>query len=156
MINDVKLPQGTPAWFEMVGTLMNDFAAKESLPIQLNVSFVERYIDGVEIGDGLVQGIRFDIVNGRPSFRIGAGRDERADVIVEVTAAVARELNSMKCDDPAYPAARDRAVAAGNMRVYGDPSRLGGWLDAVHDSIIDRTIQRPSNGITAREKVDDV
>ena len=140
MTKEVKLPQGTPAWFEMVGTLMNEFAAGASLPPELNVSLVERYTDGVEIGYGLVQGIRFDIVNGRPSFRIGAGRDERADVIVEITAAVARELNLIQSHDSTYPAAWDRAVAAGNMRIHGDPSRLGGWLEAVHDPIVDRTI----------------
>jgi hypothetical protein len=140
MTKKTKLPQGTPAWFEMVGTLMSEFAAAVSLPPELNVSLVERYTDGDEIGDGLVQGIRFDIVDGRPSFRIGAGRDERADVAVEVTAAVAHELNVLQSDDPAYAAAIDQAVVAGNMRVNGDPSRFGGWLDAVHNPIVDRTI----------------
>ncbi|MFC7380519.1 hypothetical protein [Brevundimonas sp. GCM10030266] len=87
-----------------------------------------------------MQGIRFDIAEGRPTFRIGAGRDERAEAIVEVTAAVARELNLLRSDDPAYVAARDRAIAEGGMRVDGAPSKLGGWLDAVHDPIVDRTI----------------
>lgn len=140
MIIETKLPQGTLEWFEMAGTLLSEYAAKAGLPPELNVSLVERYTDGAEIGEGLVQGIRFDIVDGRPSFRIGAGRDERADVIIEVTAAVAHELNVLRSDDPAYPAARDLAIAEGNMRVDGDPSRLGGWLEAVHDPIVDRTI----------------
>jgi len=26
------------------------------------------------------------------------------------------------------------------MRVNSDPSRMGGWLDAVHDPIVDQTI----------------
>lgn len=140
MTAQAKVPQGTPVWFEMVGMLMSEFATNARLPHDLAVSLVERYTDGTEIGDGRVQGIRFDIVDGRPLFRIGAASDERADVTVEVTAAVARELNALHSDDPAYAAARERAIATGAMRVDGDPSRLGGWLDAVHDPIVDRTI----------------
>jgi hypothetical protein len=140
MTKKTKLPRGTPAWFEMVGTLMSEFAAAASLPPELNVSLVEHYTDGDEIGDSLVQGIRFDIVDGRPSFRIGAGRDERADVAVEVIAAVAHELNVLQSDDPACAAAIDQAVVAGNMRVDGDPSQFGEWLDAVHNPIVDRAI----------------
>lgn len=140
MTNEERLPQGTREWFEMVGTLMSELAVEAGLPPELNVSLVERYIDGAEIGDGLVQGMRFDIVDGQPSFRIGAGADERGDVIVEVTAAVARELNLLRSYDPAYAAAVDQAVVAGDMRVDGDISLLGGWLGAVHDPIVDRTI----------------
>uniref|UniRef100_B0T5L2 SCP2 domain-containing protein n=1 Tax=Caulobacter sp. (strain K31) TaxID=366602 RepID=B0T5L2_CAUSK len=134
-----KLRQGTTAWFEMVGTLMSEVAARSGLSPDLNVSLVERYTDGIELSDGLVQGIRFDILGGKPSFRVGARRDERADVTVEITAAAARALNALLSADPNYPAARDNFLSTGEMRVDGDPSRLGGWLDAVHDPIVART-----------------
>jgi hypothetical protein len=139
MITDTKVRQGTTAWFEMVGRLMREAASQSGLSPELNVSLVERYTDGVELSEGLVQGIRFDILGGKPSFRVGARPDERADVTVEVTAAAARELNALRSADPSYQAARDKFLSTGDMRVDGDPSRLGGWLDAVHDPIVDRT-----------------
>jgi hypothetical protein len=140
MTTDAKVRQGTTAWFEMVGRLMREAASRSGLSPELNVSLVERYTDGVELSEGLVQGIRFDILGGKPSFRVGARPDERADVTVEVTAAAARELNTLRSADPSYQAARDKFLSTGEMRVDGDPSRLGGWLDAVHDPIVDRTI----------------
>ncbi len=139
MTMDAKLRQGTTAWFEMVGTLMSEAASQSGLPPELNLSLVERYTDGVELLAGLVQGIRFDILEGRPSFRVGARRDERADVTIEITAAAARALNTLHGADPDYLAARDKFLSTGEMRVDGDPSQLGGWLDAVHDPIVDRT-----------------
>ena len=73
MIRDAKIRQGTKAWFEMVGTLMSEAATRSGLSPDLNVSLVERYTDGVELSAGLIQGIRFDIRDGRPSFRAGVG-----------------------------------------------------------------------------------
>ena len=85
-----------------------------------------------------VQGIRFDIRRGSPSFRVGVGCDERGDVTVEVTAAAARNLNLLR--DPDFSNARERYLETGEMRIEGDPTRLGGWLDKIHDSIVERTI----------------
>ncbi len=45
-----------------------------------NVSLVERYTDGGDLSKGFVQGIRFDILGGKPSFRVGAQHGERADI----------------------------------------------------------------------------
>jgi hypothetical protein len=39
---------------------------------------VERYTDGVELFEGLVQGLRFDILKGKPAFRVGVRQDARA------------------------------------------------------------------------------
>jgi hypothetical protein len=139
MTTDPKLTQGTTAWFEMVGGQMRDAASRFGLSPDLNVSLVERYTDGAELSEGLVQGIRFEIQGGKPSFRIGAARDERADVTVEVTASAARELNLLHDADPRYRTARDRFLSTGEMRVQGDISKLGVWLDAAHDPIVDRT-----------------
>jgi len=61
----------------------------------------ERYTDGIELDSGLVQGIRFDISAGKPSFRIGARLDDAADVTVLLTAAAARKLNLLYSSDPA-------------------------------------------------------
>lgn len=151
MNTDMKERQGTTAWFEMAGTLMCEAASQAKLSPELNVSLVERYTDGVEMSEGLVQGVRFDIVGGKPSFRVGVRPDERADVTVEVTAAAARELNTLRSADPNYQAARDKFLSTGEMRVAGDPSRMGGWLDAVHDPIVDHTLSsRDAAGTPAR------
>ncbi|PWC37679.1 hypothetical protein [Azospirillum sp. TSO35-2] len=139
MTTHAKLRQGTTAWFEMVGTMMTEAAARANLPADLNVSLVERYTDGVELFKDLIQGIRFDIVGGEPSFRIGARRDERADVTIEVTAAAARTLNALASADPSYQTARERFLGTGDLRVTGEVARLGDWLETVHDPIVDRT-----------------
>lgn len=140
MTTDAKVRQGTTAWFEMVGTLMSEAASQSGLSPELNLSLVECYTDGVELSEGLVQGLRFDILGGKPSFRVGARRDERADVMIEITAAAARKLNRLHTADPTYTAALEGFLSTGEMRVEGDPSRMGGWLNAVHDPIVNRTI----------------
>lgn len=134
-----KIRQGTTAWFHMVGQLMTRTANEAGLPTSLSVSFVERYTDGSEVAGGLVQGIRFDIADGRPSFRVGAGHDETADVVVEIAADAARRLNILRTADQAYSAALQNYLEGGEMRVTGDPSRLGSWFEAVHDAIVERT-----------------
>lgn len=139
MTTDAKLRQGTMAWFEMVGTLMVEAASRLGLSPELNVSIVERYTDGIDLSEGLVQGLRFDILSGKPSFRVGARRDERADVTIEITAAAARELNNLRSADPNYRASLDKFVSTGEMRVDGDTSQMGSWINAVHDPIVDRT-----------------
>ncbi|WP_213773889.1 hypothetical protein [Bradyrhizobium sp. dw_78] len=139
MATDTKLRQGTTAWFEMVGILMSEAASLSGLSPELNVSLVERYTDGVELSEGLVQGIRFDIISGKPSFRIGVRPDEQGDITIEITAAAARRLNLLGSADPNRRTAFDTFLRSGEMRVEGDLSRLGGWLNAVHDRITDRT-----------------
>lgn len=134
-----KIPHGTAAWFEMVGTVMSDAVRRANLPTDLTVSLVERYTDGRVLSYGLVQGIRFDLVGGKPSYRVGARADEQADIIIEVTAAAARELNVLRSADPRYKTALDRFLRTGEMRMHGDISRLGDWLATVHDPIVDRT-----------------
>jgi hypothetical protein len=128
MMASQKLHPGTTAWFEMMGALMVEAATRSSPPPELNLSFVEIYTDGVEVEDGLVQGFRFDIIAGQPSFRVGARRGERGDVTIEITTAAAQRLNSLRSADPSYAAAIDQGLRTGEMRVDGDPSRLGGWL----------------------------
>ena len=139
MTTDKKIPQGTQAWFEMVGTLMHAAALAAKLAPDLTISLVERYTDGVELSEGLGQGIRFDIVAGQPSFRVGARPGEQADITVEVTAAAARQLNALYSTDPTYEPTRRNFLRTGEMRVSGDPAQLGNWLDAVHDPIVART-----------------
>jgi hypothetical protein len=51
----------------------------------------------------------------------------------------ARELDTLRSADPSYRAARDHFLSTGETRVNGDISRMGGWLEAVHDPIVDRT-----------------
>ena len=137
---DAKLPQGTVDWFEMVGTLLCNTASQTGLEPDLNLSLVERYMDGVVLVDGHLQGIRFDIINGQPSFRIGVSRDEQGDVTIEITAAAARTLNLMRSSDPDFQIALQYFQSSGEMKVTGDPSRLGRWMEAVHDPIVERTM----------------
>ena len=139
MPTNASLQQGTVAWFEMVGTLMCEAAVQSGLSPDLNVSLVERYTDGVELSEGLVQGLRFDIVGGRPSFKVGAQHGEQADITIEITAAAARALNILYSADPNYSAALETFLSIDEMRVDGDPAQMGGWLRAVHDPIVDRT-----------------
>lgn len=135
-----KFRQGTAPWFKMVGELMCEIASRSRLPTELNLSLVERYTDGVELREGVVQGLRFDIQGGTPTFRVGARYEERADIEIEITAAAARTLNTLLSADPDYAAALEGFLCTGEMRVLGDPSRLGSWLSEVHDRIVDRTI----------------
>lgn len=136
----VKIVQGTPEWLDMIGRILTDAAEEAGLPLDMNLSFVERYVDGADIGDGRVQGIRLDIERGRPSYRIGAGRDEQGDIVVEVTARAARELNHLYSDDPAYAALFERYRVLGEWKVVkGDLAELGDWLASTHDRIVDRT-----------------
>jgi hypothetical protein len=60
--------------------------------------------------------------------------------MIEITAAAARTLNNLRSADPNYTAALEDFLRTGAMRVKGDPSRMGRWLDTVHDPIVNRTI----------------
>lgn len=134
-----KLRMGTSAWFETVGALMVKAATRSGLPPKTNLSLVEIYTDGVEMENGLMQGIRFDIIAGQPSFRVGVRPGERGDVTLEITTAAAHRLNSLRSADPSYQDAIEQLLETGEMRVDGDPSRLGGWLQELHDPIVERT-----------------
>ena len=103
---------------------------------ELNVSLVERYTDRIEPSRGLIQGQRFDIISGKPFFRAAARQDERTDITLEITAAAARELNTLKGEQ--YQAARDHFLSTKEMRLQGDPSSMGARLEAVHDPIVER------------------
>lgn len=134
-----RIVHGSVAWFEMVGTMLCEAAAKADLPASLDISLVERYRDGAALPGGLVQGLRFNIVGGVPSFRVGAGADEGGDITVEVTAAASQVLNSLYAADPDFVAALARFQRDGALRIDGDPGRLGPWFAAVHDAIVERT-----------------
>lgn len=140
MTEVTKIPQGTEAWFEMAGALMSEAVLRAGFASDFDVSLVERYTDGGELSAGLVQGLRLDIRGGKPSFQVGVGRDERADVTVEMSAAAARKLNSLRTSDPDYGSTRASFVTSGEARIDGDLSRLGDWLEAVHDPIVERTL----------------
>ena len=135
----MKVQHGTTAWFEMVGTLMTEAALQARLPPDFHVCLVERYIDGVDLGAGLVQGLRFEIVGGKPSFRLGVRRQERADITVEVSVAASRELNTLYSADPDFHAAFAKSQSDGELKLDGDLALLGDWFGAVHDRIVDRT-----------------
>jgi hypothetical protein len=136
---NARLPHGTAAWFQMVGTLMCEAAMQAGLPADFDVSLVEWYTDGIQFQDGLTQGLRLDIRGGKPSYRVGALPGERADVTVEVTAAASRELNSLYGADPRFQSALARLQGSGDMKIDGDLGRLGDWFAQVHDPIVERT-----------------
>jgi hypothetical protein len=52
---EAKLRHATLVWFEMVRRLISEAASGSGLSPELNLSLVERYIDGVELFEGLVQ-----------------------------------------------------------------------------------------------------
>jgi len=135
----MKLHQGTAKWFEMVGLLMSEAASRSGLDPHQNVSVLERYTDGVELSNGLYQGFRFDIVNGKPSFRVGVMIDETADIVMHVSAEAARRLNLIPSTDPEYLVMVKAYHTTGKLAVDGDLSKLGEWFVQVHDLIVDRT-----------------
>ena len=131
--------QGSEEWFEMVGTLVSDAVSRAGTSSDLTWSLVERYIDGVSFADGLVQGIRFDIRDGRVSYRVGVRPDERGDATIEVTAAAARELNLLRSADPAFASIREHVLRTGEMRVDGDLTPIAPALNETHDLLVDQT-----------------
>lgn len=135
----MRIPHGTTAWFEMVGTLMVDAARRAALPDDFNTSLLERFTGGVDNGAGQMAGMRFDVVNGAPSFRTGVGPDEQADITIEVTLAASRELNTLPGADPRFTAALAKLQSNGQLKINGDLAGLGQWFAAVHDRIVDRT-----------------
>lgn len=139
MIDESKITQGTPEWLHMIGGILVEAARTADLPDDMNLSFVERYTGGKEIGDGLIQGIRLDFVKGEPTYRIGAGRDETGDITVEVTPQAARDLNLYRSDDPTYKLLLERYQALGEWKAEGDLSLLADWLGGTHDQIVERT-----------------
>ena len=130
---------GSAAWFGMVGALMCEAAREAALPPGLHVSLVERLLDGAPLPGGQVAGLRFDILGGRPAFRIGVGPDEVGDITIEVTVAASRTLNTLYGADPRFGAEFTRLQQAGALRITGDLERLGSWFDAIHDRIVART-----------------
>jgi len=134
-----RLAHGSPAWFEMVGRLICEAATRAALPPGLNFGLVERYLDGAPLSGGLVQGLRFEIRDGQPRFRVGSLPGEQADVTVEVTSAASHELNTLYADDPRYAAALARLQASGELKIHGDLEVLGTWFGSVHDPIVERT-----------------
>jgi hypothetical protein len=135
----MKVAHGTAAWFRMVGSLICEAALGAGLAPTRNVSLVERYTDGIELSQGLVQGFRFDIIDGKPSYRVGAHKDEVGDITVEVSGAASHKLNSLYGADPAFAAAFADFTRTGALRIDGDLGALGTWFRAVHDPIVART-----------------
>lgn len=135
-----QLLHGTVAWFDMVGAEIVKAAAQFELPRDLRFSVIERYVDGADLGDGLCQGLRISVADGRVVCRTGARADETADVVIEVTAVVARELNLLFGADPAHRQALNDAIASGELRTSGDLGSLGPVFDMAHDRIVERTI----------------
>jgi hypothetical protein len=139
MSTKTKVPHGSKAWFDMVGTIMVEAATLAKLPPEFNVSLVERYTDGVEISPGLLQGLRFEINGGRPTFRAGAKPGEQGDITVEVLAADSHALNTLRSEDPRFLETYARLQSSAQFTIDGDLSRLGSWFTLVHDRIVDRT-----------------
>lgn len=139
MDHDLKVPHGTTNWFAMVGKVMMEAAGQATLAPDLHICLLERYTDGVEISPGLVSGLRFEIIGGKPRFSLGARADEKGDITVEVTTAASRTLNTLYAADPLFQAALVELHGNGQLRIEGDMARLGDWFSVVHDRIVDRT-----------------
>jgi len=135
-----RLSHGSVAWWEMVGQLMCDAATRAALPADVNLSLVERCTDGISLPGALLPGLRFELVGGQPTFRVGVRHDERGDIDIAVTAAASRELNTLYGADPHFQAALARLQHSGALTIRGDLARLGEWFGAVHDQIVDRTL----------------
>ncbi|WP_374410368.1 hypothetical protein [Novosphingobium colocasiae] len=139
-MSDEKIPHATPAWFSMVGALICNAVVRAALPPDFRITFLERFTDGAILPGGYQQGLHLTITGGQPIFRAGVRPGERADVTMEVTRAGSYAVNTLYSADPALPATFNALVASGELRIDGDLSRLGEWLGAVHDPIVDRTL----------------
>lgn len=140
MVTQVKVPHGTKEWLEMLGEQMCEGASRANLPADYNLSLVERFTDGKALPDGLLEGFRFDIVNGKPSFRIGVGPDERGDITILLTWGASRGVAGLYAADPEHQALFERYLSTGEMQIDGDFAALGSWIPPVHDAVVDRTI----------------
>lgn len=129
--------QGSREWFEMLGTLMVEAAGLVPLPDR--VTFLERYRDGTDLGESRVQGICFDVADGRATYRVGVRPDDRADIEVSVTREAARSLNLMLSTDAGHDAARARYAESGELTLVGDSSPLAALLALLHDPVVRRT-----------------
>lgn len=143
---DAPLVPGTAPWFAMVGAVLCETADDVGLPADLTISLVERYTDGEPWSDGLVQGLRLDVVRGRATVRVGVAPDETGDVTILVTAAAARRLNAFRSSDPEYDRVRAALVGSGELSVEGDPSPVAEVLARAHDPIVERTDQDHRDG----------
>ncbi|NDW02050.1 hypothetical protein [Salipiger sp. PrR002] len=146
MLSETTYAAGSPDWLAMVGEVLVTAARAADLPADLTLSLVEHYIDGPEIAPGLFQGLRFDITNGVPSFRAGVRPSEAGDITIHVTPEVAQRLNQIYTSDPTLAQVQQAALASGQFRVEGDPSRLGAWFAATHDAIVSRTASSSLKG----------
>jgi hypothetical protein len=135
-----KLLQGSIAWFDMVGAEIVKAAGQLGLPRDLRMSLIERYVDGAELDDGLRQGLRIDVIDGVLACRTGVRADETTEVVIEVTAMAARQLNLLPSTDPAYRRRLDEAVSLGTLRVRGDLEPIARVFDMAHDRIVSRTL----------------
>lgn len=59
MTTEAKMRQGTAAWFEVLARLMSEAASWPGLRPDAILSLLERYIDGAELTEDPIQGIRF-------------------------------------------------------------------------------------------------
>lgn len=139
MSPETTYPAGSADWLAMVGEVLLTAARAADLPADLTISLVEHYIDGPEIAPGLFQGLRFDITNGVSSFRTGVRPGEAGDITIHMTPEVAQRLNQLYTSDPTLAQVQQAALASGQFRLEGDPSRLGAWFAGTHDKIVSRT-----------------
>lgn len=135
-----KLPQGTAAWFDMVGNELVRAAAEVKLPPDLRLSVLERYTDGAEIEAGVRQGLRIDVADAAIVPRTGVYDDEVADVMIEVTAGLARRLNLLLSSDPSYADTLETATAMGDLRVSGALGPIEHVFRLAHDRIVKGTV----------------
>jgi hypothetical protein len=133
------LPHGSRAWFAMVGASMCEAARQAHLPAGADVSLVEILVDRPPGADGLLPGLRFEIVAGQPAWRLGVRPGEGADIRIAVTAAASLALNTVVAADPAFGARLAGFLQQGALRIDGDMGRLGAWFEGVHDVIVART-----------------
>ncbi|MBN9146571.1 MULTISPECIES: hypothetical protein [unclassified Novosphingobium] len=133
------LVQGTAPWFAMVGVAIAEAAERLGIPPDLDLSVLERYVYGERLDNGLHQGLRVDVVGGSLAFRSGVLAGETAQVVIDVTAATARQLNLLLSADPAYAQVFGKAMQDGHLRIHGDLGALGPVFALAHDRIVEQT-----------------
>jgi len=127
-----------------VGVAIAEAAERLGIPPDLDLSVLERYVYGERLDNGLHQGLRVDVVGvdvvgGSLAFRSGVLAGETAQVVIDVTAATARQLNLLLSADPAYAQVFGKAMQDGHLRIHGDLGALGPVFALAHDRIVEQT-----------------
>lgn len=137
-----KIIYCSPAWFEMLEEQAQAAVDKAgAVGRDAAFSLLERYHDAPadqHPSDDLMPGFRLDIGGGKARIRPGAGKDETADLVLDITWEGANRIAGQK-SGPALDALMVSLIEAGTFTVQGDMDALPADMMSFHDEVWVRT-----------------